>query len=48
MITPSLNVSRVNTVPNEPKEAEVKDDVAGLQLPDCTLVTINEVPPFWK
>ena len=45
---PSDNVSRTNTFHNVPLLPEMKEEVAGVNYPLTTLVTSNEVPPFWK
>ena len=48
IIVPSPRVSNVKAFTESDAEAAIKDDVAALNEPDATLVTNNEVPPFWK
>jgi hypothetical protein len=51
IIAPGLNVSSINALPLEDGKLELtNEDVAGIHAADddTTLVTNNEVPPFWK
>ncbi len=46
----ALNAPVVNVwiPPTKPVLPSILDEEAGLNDPDATLVTIKEVPPFWK
>ena len=39
---------KVPTPPFKPVFPSINEEVAALNDPEATLVTINEVPPFWK
>ena len=41
-------VVNVWTPPTKPVLPSILEEVAGLNDPEATLVTIKEVPPFWK